>query len=494
MKVQEVLSRDVARRRFFVHPPEPEAEAIEGNPAKAVYVARTKIFGTPFVWNHESLVNPHIAVVGITGSGKSFFVKTLVTRASLVWGTNALIIDWAGEYAEWVRQAGGKVFQLGKGTGINLLSLGGMKPLDRAKQVVDALELLTDLKDYPGQKRVTLQAIEEAYARRGFTLHEPSTKTAPTLKDVQKILEKKKLPETEGALYRVRQFTAKGNDFFAQDGGVNVGELVSGLACADLSGLPNETLRSLAGLTILQFVREKMRLEGRQEKGGLKLFIVLDEAWKICQDSSEETDPIVIVREGRKYAFGLIVASQNPTDISKKIFSNVGTTFVFRVKHGEYADYLQESLRFSNHVREQIRRLGVGECAVNLVPRHAAGANDTFLLKKVEGEELLEEVVLDGGEAMPECRAFEKNELGQLLKAAGLGDDEIAEMNAKFREGNGHMNAVPFVLELEKRGVPRTTVTILLKDAGIADRHIMRVYSKADERRTGMQACEMVLE
>jgi hypothetical protein len=64
-----------------------------------------------------------------------------------------------------------------------------------------------------------------------------------------------------------------------------------------------------------------MRVEGWSASKGIKALVVLDEAWKIASD--ERSDAITIIREGRKYQFGLIVASQNPTDVNETIFSNV---------------------------------------------------------------------------------------------------------------------------------------------------------------------------
>ena len=120
----------------------------------------------PFHWTYENVTNPHIAVIGITGSGKSYFVKTFLTRCSFVWNSNALILDWAGEYRSWVKQAGGKIVGLGKGSYLNLLDLAGMRPIDRIKQISRSLEILTDLAQYPEQKRLTEQAIEEAYVSK----------------------------------------------------------------------------------------------------------------------------------------------------------------------------------------------------------------------------------------------------------------------------------------------------------------------------------------
>ena len=110
--------------------------------------------------------------------------------------------------------------------------------------------------------------------------------------------------------------------------------------------------RALAALFILQTLKEIMRSESWSEAKGLKTLVVLDEAWKVASD--ERSEPITIIREGRKYQFGLIVASQNPTDINEAIFSNVGTTFILRIKFEKFMDYLQSSLNFSDFIRTEI--------------------------------------------------------------------------------------------------------------------------------------------
>ena len=89
----------------------------------------------------------------------------------------------------------------------------------------------------------------------------------PTLKDVQKILEdmseggKYEFPaELENAIYRIKQFTREGEDFFAQQSTIDLEKLThAGLVDLDLSGLPDETFRGLAALSMLQFIKEKMR-------------------------------------------------------------------------------------------------------------------------------------------------------------------------------------------------------------------------------------------
>ncbi|MEM2138304.1 MAG: DUF87 domain-containing protein, partial [Candidatus Anstonellaceae archaeon] len=132
---QKVLSGELAARDFLVRPPEPPASLLVSPPSKSIFIGKTALLHTPFFWNPEALVNPHICVVGITGSGKSYFVKSFITRAGLVFGAGALILDWAGEYLGWVKAAGGRIVSFGQ-DGINLLDLGGTTPHIRTRQVM----------------------------------------------------------------------------------------------------------------------------------------------------------------------------------------------------------------------------------------------------------------------------------------------------------------------------------------------------------------------
>jgi len=508
LKVQSITSKDLSKRPLFVRPPEPPPEFIALDPANSIYIGKTKMFHMPFNWSFMHLTNPHICVVGITGAGKSYFVKTFLSRAAFVWGTNAIIIDWAGEYKAWVKQTGGKIISLGKGDYVNLLDLGGMRPIDRTKQIIRALEILTDIGSYPEQKRLTEQAIEEAYVRAGFKPEDSKAVdaagnplTPPTLKEVVAILEERlkagtyEFPaELENAIYRLRQFTRPGNDFFAQQSTIKLEELTEvGLVDIDMSGLPDEVMRGLAGLFFLQFLKERMRAVGWAATKGLKVLVVLDEAWKIAAD--ERSDAIMIVREGRKYQFGLIVASQNPTDIHEAIFSNVGTTFILRVKFEKFLDYIQGSLGFSPFMRSEISKFGVGQCAVNMAFQTTTEFPETFLLERVHGEEPLEEYYLDIESILPESAradetvvkrfSFERSELRSRLVEFGLEDTRVNEIISMFEGGGKKMDVLAFVNTLEDNNVARPNTTAFLKSIGIDDAAIIDIFSRIDFMRGG---------
>jgi DNA phosphorothioation-dependent restriction protein DptH len=63
--------------------------------------------------------------------------------------------------------------------------------------------------------------------------------------------------------------------------------------------------------------------------GPLRCFVVLDEAHKLSFDRGSPVEKLL--REGRKFGLGLILASQQPEDFSAVAFANTATKIVFQV-------------------------------------------------------------------------------------------------------------------------------------------------------------------
>ena len=494
IRVQSIMSNELAKRSIFSRPPEPPHEYLLNDPSTSIFIGITKLFSVPFTWTFANLTNPHIAVVGITGAGKSYFVKTFLTRASYIWNTNAIIVDWAGEYKAWVKQSGGTVVSLGKGDFINLMDLSGMKPVDRTKQIMNSLEILTDIADFPEQKRLTAEALEQAYVNFGFAssqLPEPG-KEVPTLKEVIALLEEKlqegsyEYPaELENAVYRLRQFAREGEDYFARKSTMDLGRLASsGLVSIDLSSLPDEKFRAMAALFILQTLKEKMRTEGWSASKGLKALVVLDEAWKVASD--ERSDAVMIVREGRKYQFGLIVASQNPTDINEAIFSNVGTTIMLRVKFEKFLDYLQGSLNFSGFMRGEISKFGVGQAAIDMSFQTSVQFPEVFLINRVVGEvpldvytitmaDILNEQELSDPDVLKEL-SMEKIDINSRLIQANFNSDAINDIFKELDARNRMIDIRGLVQILGGEKISKEAIVELLRSFGLQDSLITRVF------------------
>ena len=461
------------------------------SPSESIYLGRTKYLGVPFFWNSRKLLNPHICVVGTTGSGKSYFVKTFITRASLALGASALILDWAGEYADWVESAGGRVVSFGE-EGINLLELAGSSPHARMTQVMDALRILTDISHSPSQCRLTEDAIEAAYSSAGFSIGATDGKSRrqkprkgaggrrgmPTLESVQRILERQsgRSADAAEAARRIKNLLLSSGGSFTKST-LPLPSLLSGLVCVDLHSLPTETLRSLAGLSVLQFVKESMRASSCSPHALPRLFVVVDEAWKIAAD--ERSDVVSIVREGRKYGFGLIVASQSPTDVHKSIFSNAGTMMLFRLTHASERGYVRSSLAYSDFYEGESHSLSVGQALVHLEFSQPVACPRTFILRKVDGEELLVALHIGGGGMDLE---FERGELSSRLLSFGLTDAQARAMLLEFERRSFSLGASEFAALLEKFGYSRASAISLLRELGATERDLL---SALGARRQG---------
>lgn len=405
----------------------------------------------------------------------SYLVKTFLTRASLIWNSNAIILDWVGEYDKWVKQAGGTVLHLGT-EHLNLMDLAGLTPSERTKQIMSALEILLDLHNFPSERNDIEEAIEDTYA---------GVKN-PTLSNVVDMLDKGR---KKSAARLLKHFTTQGSDFFAKPSTLAMEKLTnSGLMCIDLHSLPTEEMRSLAGLTILQFLKEKMRREEMKEEKGVRLFVVVDEAWKIASD--ERSDVITIVREGRKYNFALIVASQNPTDMHKTIFSNVGTMFILRLILREFKDYVRQSLSYSDYIDSEISKFGVGDAALNMIFAKRSSGSHTFLLNKIDGEEPLFIYALEVDGMSVEK---EREQFCNMLYELGLTDEQIGLVKNEFERSDGTMDATAFVSLLEKFGYSPSSIMGFLRQLEVDEKDIVEIFSLARRRKATKGLVDLTL-
>ncbi|HLD76226.1 MAG TPA: hypothetical protein VI874_04355, partial [Candidatus Norongarragalinales archaeon] len=299
-------------------------------------------------------------------------------------------------------------------------------------------------------------------------------KNVPLLKDVLSWLQKKakNKPVVEQLILILRPLGQQ--SFINRKSTLRLDDVFDeNLVDIDLTGLPTDGIRSLLALSLLQFCRERMRKSSATEEKRLERFVVLDEAWKIC---GSEGDPSVIVREGRKHGLGLIVATQNPQDISPTILSNAASLFMFRTPHAASLDALQSSMGFPDPFRSKLAGLPVGVPAVHL--QWVEGFSHTFFLARVDGESLMDACLFEVNRM---TWTMEKEKLLSWFSKHGL--------SKKVQEwicNKGYScDAADFCLFLEENRLTEEVQTRFFHDLGLSKDQIDQVFCSKRLRSFG---------
>ncbi len=101
-------SKAVALQCTVISQSEPEADM----QCDGVYLGKTLKYRLPFFLDNTKLVNPHVSVIGMTGSGKTYLVKSLLAGLNIWRDYSVLIIDWNSEYTDVVEFLGGRVWKV----------------------------------------------------------------------------------------------------------------------------------------------------------------------------------------------------------------------------------------------------------------------------------------------------------------------------------------------------------------------------------------------
>ena len=363
-KTFRVLTWDLAYLIPLTKPKLPPIDKL----LNGVYIGRT-YGGMPVCFDLDSYSNPHGCSLGLTGTGKSTFLKAFLTRYHDLEQIPILIIDYAGEYKEWVRSRGGTVVDMSVDT-INPFELGAATLSDRVRQLVDAFNTIAAFGSI-NQRNAFTQYVMRAYKERGFKPDERPTwnNEPPTLQDVidpmQKDLPRLNMMKQMTVMTLINRLQVLASGPFGVFGKstVSITSLTQGFTCIDLSKVTSVTLKDMVAWSVLQFIDSMMRLEGTKEK--VRLIVALDEAWKLCR--SESSLPVTIIKEGRKFGYSLWVASQDATaDLAESILANAGTVVMFRTQHPKYLNFFKSAYGLNEQELSRVQNLSVGEALVKL--------------------------------------------------------------------------------------------------------------------------------
>ncbi len=324
----------------------------------------------------------HAAILGSTGSGKSWTVAALLERANTLSHPNILLLDMHGEYASLARGRTNGFAEYFKIAGPGDLAAPGERIFFLPYWLLNREEMLSMFLDRtddnaPNQsmrftglvsegKRAFLEKDNHKEVLASFTVDSPIPYDLPSLVDALRQDDKEMVAGTSGrdkqgpwhgkltrfisrleAKVADRRYgflfqppTATAAYEWLQQMAVTFlstnGEKSSGIKVIDFSEVPSDVLPTVVSVfaRVLYDIQFWMRSDSRTP-----VCLVCDEAHLYLPVRSD-TDAAAkraldtferIAKEGRKYGFSLLVVSQRPSDVSKTILSQCNNFIALRL-------------------------------------------------------------------------------------------------------------------------------------------------------------------
>lgn len=325
-------------------------------------------------------VNPHILIVGGSGTGKSSLAKHLVKEFLATYGIPSLIIDAHNEYIDLAQSINGEVVYANE-ISINPLDLDGASPRERIVQVADTLQRVFRLGNL---QRVTLEEIlEEAYSRYGIEEDLPETwsKKVPTSTTLLRIIEER-IGEAKNASERGRYESLKpyirllATSVFLETS-IPLSKILNKPCVIALAKVPGDQIKAIVTEVLLRKIAHYMYLKGFSKSDlGVERYIVIDEAHRVIKKGSSGPSLVGrLIMESRKYGIGFIIITQQPLDLDEAIIANTAVKISFNISEPKNLDYIAKCI--SGYM--QASRVDMIKQAIYYLPRGFSIVRDSLI-------------------------------------------------------------------------------------------------------------------
>lgn len=315
----------------------------------------------------QSLSNPHISISGETGSGKTQATKALL-HDLLPQGVPALILDFKDDYskADFAATEGFAVHDANFGSlPFNPMvppidpESGRVNPVAHVHELANMIQRIYKLGD---QQAFTLrEAMKETYSIAGVSdrpfVPEEGQRYLP-FEAIRDVLINKEANSLLGRLSPIFDLGL----FSRGDEATSLDDLLSTPSVIRLSQLPGDQVKNaIAEFFLMALYGFLIR---REHPHRLERVLVLDEAWRLV--NSPFLEPLM--REGRAFGLGVVVATQFPKDLPDHIAGSTGTRLFFNQTKAEQVREIQRTLvgktsgTEADHLGNLIRGLAPMEC------------------------------------------------------------------------------------------------------------------------------------
>jgi DNA helicase HerA-like ATPase len=311
-------------------------------------------------WNITKSQNTHLLIVGPTGSGKTEFLIWLSTLLNVIYGGTIILFDIKGDIKH--RLSKYKVpFQL-------------INPLFYRLGLLDEYEIPIKIKLLQIEKillnsfRLSKFSSSILYTYLNRLIDTGYLKYRIMWKDLEKYLD-------ELNDFQLKYYLGKLINILSSMEDSELPPLLHGISeneinVIDLTLIKSEEVKRLIIYSVLQEIYNKFSLEKIYDMS--RVFLVLDEAWTILKNESEDY-PIVVdlVKRGRGHGISIIMATQNLEDLGDLVniyLDNIGV--VVFMNNGD-KKFWEEVRRFVNVDNDTLSNnlmfMGRGEALVRFL-------------------------------------------------------------------------------------------------------------------------------
>lgn len=363
-------------------------QAQEINHPEGIYCGQNAISKNLLFVNRSSLLNGNGFVLGVSGSGKSFFAKDEIIQLVLRNQGDVIIIDPEREYDRLVRALGGEVINIAADSKnhINAMDMES-EYADSENPVLLKSEFILSLcEQHVGSGKLSAkekslidrctQIVYRPFIKRGCT------GKVPTLKDFHKELLKQPEPEAKDVALAIELFTDGSLDTFAKPTNVNT---ESSLICYDIRDL-GKALKTVGMLVVLDSIYNRIV---RNKKKGRPTYVFIDEIYLLFANEYSSNFLFEQWKRARKHNACYTGISQNIEDLlqshtARTMLAN--SEFITLLNQAatdriELAKLLGISETQLSYVTNADAGKGLLKCAGNIVPFENHFPKDTKLYK-----------------------------------------------------------------------------------------------------------------
>ncbi len=302
----------------------------------------------------------HLAVLAVTGGGKSNAVCVLARKIVDGLGGTVVIFDMHGEYGK-LGLPDDKVNEVSK-PGINPWVMG----FDELIELIDLPRNATN------QERALREAWKSATKKVSPLSSVPSDNEPALIDELRKRLEAMNDEGAQGALNRVNDLIDKYGDVIRDGVSLQLTKVIKPnmLNVFDLSGLDERAADAVVSHYLRRLLIERKRYKVTEGKDGYPtpIIVFIEEAHVLVprdRDTLTKYWAGRVAREGRKFGIGLVIVSQRPRNVDPNVLSQTNNKIILRMVEPQDITYVQEaSEELSEDLAGLLPALNPGEAVV----------------------------------------------------------------------------------------------------------------------------------